>query len=220
LETEELRKKVDAIKWFHLLDLGHGVITPGSRDPQKRIPFLGLPEDLRGMSVLDIGAWDGAYSFEAERRGASRVLATDYYCWSGPGWGTKDGFNLARQALNSKVEDREIDVLDLSAEIIGTFDLVLFLGVFYHLRNPLLALEHVFSVTAKQLILETHVNALDYPRPAMVFYPGAELEGDETNWWGPNRSCVEALLSSVGFTEVRMFSHDEKLRRMVFHASR
>jgi len=130
LETEELRKKVDAIKWFHLLDLGNGIITPGSRDPQKRIPFLGLPEDLRGMSVLDIGAWDGAYSFEAERRGASRVLATDYYCWSGPGWGTKDGFNLARQALNSKVEDREIDVLDLSAEIIGTFDLVLFLGVF------------------------------------------------------------------------------------------
>jgi len=172
------------------------------------------------MSVLDIGAWDGAYSFEAERRGASRVLATDYYCWSGPGWGTKDGFNLARKALNSKVEDREIDVLDLSAEKIGTFDLVLFLGVLYHLRNPLLALEHVFSVTAKQLILETHVDALDYSRPAMVFYPGADLEGDETNWWGPNRLCVEALLRSVGFTEVRMFSHDEKLRRMVFHASR
>ena len=121
---------------------------------------------------------------------------------------------------NSKVEDREIDVLDLNPETVGTFDLVLFLGVLYHLRHPLLALERVLSVTGKQLILETHVDALDYPQPAMVFYPGNELNDDFTNWWGPNRSAVEALLRSVGFKEVFMFSHDDKFHRMVFHASR
>ena len=81
------------------------------------------------MTVLDIGSWDGFFAFEAERRGASRVLATDSFCWNGDGWGTKDG-SIARKVFNSKVEDLEIDVLELSPEKVGTFDLVLCLGVF------------------------------------------------------------------------------------------
>jgi len=78
--------------------------------------MLALPEDLSGMSVLDIGSWDGFFAFEAERRGASRVLATDSFCWSGEGWGNKDGFNLVRNVLNSKVEDLDIDIMELSPE--------------------------------------------------------------------------------------------------------
>jgi len=99
-----------------------------------------MPENLAGKTVLDVGAWDGFFSFESERRRAERVLATDSFCWSGEG-GTKAGFELARKVLNSKVEDVEMDVLDLSPENIGTFDIVLFLGVLYHMRRPLLALE-------------------------------------------------------------------------------
>lgn len=220
MNIDDLKAKVSAIQWWHTIDLGNGVITPGGNPTPERIKFLGLPGDLSGVTVLDIGAWDGAYSFEAERRGANRVLATDSFCWGGAGCGTKAGFDLAKTALHSKVEDKEIDVMDLTPEEIGVFDLVLFLGVFYHLRHPLLALERLFSVTGKQAIVETHVDLLDCPRSAMVFYPGAELEGDATNWWGPNRAAVESMLKTVGFAKVELISHDTAHSRMVFHAYR
>jgi tRNA (mo5U34)-methyltransferase len=220
--VDELKREIAKINWFHSIDLGNGVITPGVCKPNigKKI----LPENLEGTTVLDIGAWDGFYSFEAERRGASRILATDSYSWSGEGWGTKAGFDLARKALNSKVEDKQIDVLDLSPDRVGMFDLVLFLGVLYHMRHPLLALERVASVTGKQLILETHVDMLTCRRPAMAFYPGVELNKDPTNWCGPNPLMVKAMLETVGFREVKVFNSPFTGRlfkkRMVFHAWR
>jgi tRNA (mo5U34)-methyltransferase len=184
-----------------------------------------MPESFQGMTVLDIGAWDGFYSFEAERRGASRVLATDSFCWGGGGWGTKAGFDLVRNTTNSKVEDMVIDVMDLSPERIGLFDVVLFLGVLYHLRHPLLALERVFSVTRKQLILETHVDLLSYEKPAMAFYPGSELNNDPTNWWGPNPVAVKAMLKDVGFQKIDQIQEpvtgpDIISPRATFHAWR
>jgi tRNA (mo5U34)-methyltransferase len=107
-----------------------------------------MPADLSGKAVLDIGAWDGFFSFEAERRGASRVLATDSFCWDGGGWGSKAGFELARHALKSHVEDKWIVVEDLSPETVGVFDVVFFLDVLYHMRHTLLVLERVASVTS------------------------------------------------------------------------
>jgi len=112
-------------------------------------------------------------SFEAERRGASRVLATDRYVWRNSAMSGKAGFNFACAALHSKVEDMEIGVMDLSPERVGTFDVVLFLGVLYHLRHPLLALERVRSVTKTLLIMETHVDLPQIQRPAMAFYAGS-----------------------------------------------
>ena len=128
MNVEETQAAVDAVTWYHTIDLGHGITTPGSDHTPARMGLLGLPADLSGRSVLDIGAWDGAFSFEAERRGASRVMAVDTFCWSGEGWGTKVGFETARRILNSKVEDREVEVLNLSPETVGVFDLVLCLG--------------------------------------------------------------------------------------------
>ena len=127
----------------------------GIDDTPLRLARLDLPSSLAGRTVLDIGAWDGFFSFEAERRGAARVVAADYYAWHGIGWGThqgKAGFTLARECLGSRVEDLDIDVMDLSPERVGTFDVVLFLGVLYHLRHPLLALERIASVTRELLI--------------------------------------------------------------------
>ena len=148
-ETEALRAKVEKIRWYHQIDLGHGVVTPGVDNSPKKLRLLALPESLDGKTVLDVGAWDGFFSFEAERRGAKRVLATDQFSWSAQGWGSKAGFELARTALRSKVEDMNIDVLELSPEKVGTFDVVFFLGVLYHMRHPLLALERIASVTAR-----------------------------------------------------------------------
>ena len=204
--TNDLKTEVAKIKWFHTIDLGNGVATPGLIDPHRTLDRLGLPEHLQGLTVLDIGAWDGFYSFEAERRAAKRVLATDSFVWDGRTWGSKAGFELARKTLNSKVEDMQIDVLDLSPEKVGVFDLVLFSGVLYHMRHPLLALERVFSVTGNQLILETHVDMVSTKTPTMKFYPGSELNNDPSNWWGPNPAAVEAMLKTVGFREVQMLS--------------
>lgn len=203
--VESLRRRVEGIRWYHTIDLGNGIITPGIDNTPLRLARLRLPESFAGQSVLDIGAWDGFFSFEAERRGAARVVASDYFAWHGqalpPGVG-KAGFTLAREALGSRVEDLEIDVMDLSPDRAGTFDVVFFLGVLYHLRHPLLALERVASVTRELLVLETVVDLVGLARPAMAFYPGRELGGDPTNWWGPNLPAIEAMLHDVGFERV------------------
>ncbi len=199
-------REVAAIRWFHRIDLGDGVVTPGLDDTPAKLRRLKLPETLGGASVLDLGAWDGFFSFEAERRGAARVVAVDSYCWSGDGWGTKRGFELARRVLGSKVEDREMEVMALSPEIIGTFDVVFFLGVLYHLRHPLLALEKVAAVTKSLLVLETAVDLLGCRTPAMAFYRDRELNGDPTNWWAPNVIGLCEMLRAAGFSRVQVVS--------------
>ena len=220
MTRDQLRAEVAALPWWHSINLGQGIITPGKVDTPRQLPLLRLPERLDGLTVLDIGAWDGFYSFECERRGAARVLATDSYCWNGSGWGTKRAFELARRALGSKVEDLDIDALELSPERVGRFDLVLFLGVLYHMPNPLLGLERAASVTAGTLIVETHVDLLDVPEPAMRFYPGSELNGDPSNWWGPNPACIADMLRTVGFDMIHLVPRTVHGNRQVVHAMR
>ena len=220
MDTELVRQKVAQIpSWYHCLDFGGGVVTPGYSATRWGVSgdFVGLPASLAGKSVLDVGAWDGFYSFESERRGARRVLATDSFAWTN----AKAGFELARRVLESKVEDQFIDVLDLSPERVGRFDVVLFLGVLYHMRHPLLALERVASVTDDHLIMETHVDMLDVARPAMAFYPGGELNRDHTNWCGPNPAMVLAMLETVGFRKTEIHAGPFAMAtstRMIFHA--
>ena len=199
--SPELRAEAQRVRWFHSIELAPGFVTPGAADTRAQIPRLHLP-DLRGKTVLDVGAWDGFFSFEAERRGAVRVVAADSFAWQARGDATgKAGFDLARRALGSKVEDVEVDVLDISPETVGgTFDVVLFLGVLYHMRHPLLAIEKLRSVTRELLILETHVDLLGLRRPAMAFYPGFELDSDWSNWWGPNPAAVIGMLEQSGFS--------------------
>jgi tRNA (mo5U34)-methyltransferase len=203
-DLDTLKQEVAAIEWWHTIDLGRGIVTPGADPTPARLHQIHLPPSLANQTVLDVGAWDGFFSFEAERRGARRVLATDSFCWGHGGWGTKAGFDLARRALGSRVEDLEIDPLDLRPEKIGVFDVVLFLGVLYHMRHPLLALERVASVTGRQLILQTQVDLLAVTRPAIAFYEGNECNNDPTNWCGPNPPAVAAMLRAVGFTDVHV----------------
>jgi tRNA (mo5U34)-methyltransferase len=218
-DVEKVKAEIADVNWYHQIDLGDGIVTPGVDDTPNRMAPLELPSDLSGRSVLDIGAWDGVFTFEAERRGASRVLATDSYCWSGEGWGTKDGFLTASRILGSRADDLEIDVMDLSPDRVGTFDLVLFVGVLYHLRHPLLALERVASVTGDQLIFDSHTAKVDDPDPVMLFYPGTELNNDPTNWWGANPPAVEAMLRDVGFRRIER-KHPELIPegRLIIHA--
>jgi tRNA (mo5U34)-methyltransferase len=221
-DLEEWRRAVGRVGWFHTMDLRHGLSTVGCDPTPQKLQVLGIPQNLSGQSVLDIGAWDGFFSFEAERRGASYVLATDKFSWGHGGWGTMDGFELARRFLKSRVCYKAIDVMELSTRAVGKFDLVLFLGVLYHMQHPLLALERVADVTRGLLVLETAVDLLDCPQAAMAFYPGNELNNDPTNWWGPNPKLVTAMLRTVGFRTVKIHSGPwfpySQIPRMVFHA--
>lgn len=211
--SDELRSRAAAIDWWHSgIDLGHGVVTQGRSHPADNLlPHLHLPDNLTGKSVLDICTWDGFIAFECERRNAARVVAVDSFAWDkGNAQLTKhrtgrDGFDLAREARQSKVVPVHCDVLDLDATTLGTFDVVLFLGVLYHMRHPLLALERVAPlVNAKgMLIVESYTDMTTLETPAMRFYPGNEANNDVTNWWGPNVACIEAMLRDVGFTHTK-----------------
>jgi len=207
MDPSYLKSEVAKIEWFHRIDLGNGIVTPGVSTPGLNV----LPKDLSGVTVLDVGAADGAYSFEAERRGAKRVLALDYYYWN-RGWGSKAGFELARKALESKVEDMELDLFELTAERIGQFDLVLLMGVLHMVRHPLLALERIFSVTGSRMILQAHLDMQYCNKPVMRFYPGRELENDPEGWWSPNQPALEAMLKSAGFREIKRVWPESSLR--------
>lgn len=219
VSPNEIKQRVSELKWHHSIDLGHGIVTPGQDNSARKLARLQLPSSLAGKTVLDVGAWDGFFSFEAERRGAKRVLATDSYSWNGShDWGDKRGFLLAREVLGSKVEDQDIDVLDLSPERVGgTYDVVFFLGVLYHMRHPMLSVERVASITKEMVILETVVDMLNCGRAAMAFYPGDELGKDATNWCGPNPQAVIGMLKVAGFKRVEIVAG---LRPLWFRVAR
>jgi tRNA (mo5U34)-methyltransferase len=260
-----LQERVDAIPfWWHSIDLGHGVITPGHKPPdvlRSELTALALP-DLQGRSVLDIGGWDGYFAFEAERRGAARVAVVDHYMWAmdSPGqqaywrrcleqgvtpepyhetgfWHPdtmpgKRGFELAREALGSAVEDFPIDFMDCDLDALGRWDVVLYLGVLYHMEDPMRALRRVHAVTRELAIVETEAVAIPaFDHEALWrFFPGAELNGDVSNWWAPNLSALGGALQAAGFAAVHpVAGPSEQLLaggdgphhyRAVMHASR
>ncbi len=201
--------ETDGIRWFHSIRLPDGRVTDGRR-PHRVLAAEAeavFPADLAGRSVLDIGAWDGFFSFEAERRGAGDVLATDHFCWSGPGWGTKAGFDHAHAALASRVRAKDVDVFALDPEVEGRFDLVLFLGVLYHLRDPFGGLARAAAMARDTLVVET-VTALDHlAEPALRHFPGRSLDDDPTNHFAPNTAALGSMLRELGFREVAIRPH-------------
>lgn len=214
-QAQAIQNRIAHINWFHQIDLGHGVITSGNRRTQQELAGFFLPEDLTGKTFLDVGAWDGLFSFEAERRGASRVLATDSFVWQGnvPGK-SKEGFLAAREILKSRVEDKEIEPLQISPESVGMWDVVLFAGVLYHMEHPMLALQKVASVTKELLIVETATDFEFKRRPALAFYPGQELGLDSTNWFAPNTKALLGMLRNCGFKNLVVVYKKPLIRRI------
>lgn len=211
-DERELWAKIRSVPhWYHQIEVAPGVVTPGINLSAEVLRRLALPADCCGLRALDIGARDGFFSFELERRGAE-VLAID--CVPPE----QTGFLVASELLGSAVRYEVLDVYDLDPRRHGIFDIVLFLGVIYHLRHPLLAIDRIRAVARGRLWLESHVidqgflNLADGSRaplaaaapglagnPLMQFYPGEALNGDASNWWGPNMACLEAMLESAGF---------------------
>ena len=197
---EESRRQIERLSklgWYHSIELPDGGVIEGHQSIEqlrRRLRMFPIPEDLAGKRVLDIGAWDGWFSFEMERRGAD-VLALD---------SAKNTRLLeARRLLGSRIEYRIGDICRLTWKDLGTFDIVLFLGVLYHVKHPVMALENVCGLCRDMACIESFVTEADLNAvPAMEFYETTELRGQLDNWVGPNAACLMAFCRTAGFARV------------------
>lgn len=215
-----LERVADIGFWYHRIELPGGIVTPGMNPLHP--PSYRLPDDLTGMRVLDVGAWDGYWTFEALKRGAREVVAIDDFSDFLGSLKPEDrhawkSFDLCREALGyeeSICKRQEISVYDVTPEKLGgLFDLVLCFGTLYHLRHPLLGLDKLSSVCKGQIIVESQICddyspyrgglGHGYPGNQMVaeFFPTVELAGNITNWWAPSLQCLAGLVYAAGFTE-------------------
>jgi tRNA (mo5U34)-methyltransferase len=201
---EESRRQIERLSklgWYHSIELPGGSVIEGHQTIQQlraRIRQFPIPEDLTGKRVLDIGAWDGWFSFEMERRGAE-VLALD---------ATRNTrLPEAKKLLGSRIDYHIGDICRLTAKDLGTFDIVLFLGVLYHVKHPILALENVCGMCRDMACIESFVTDPDPAAiPLMEFYETTELRGQLDNWVGPNAACLMAFCRTAGFARVDLES--------------
>lgn len=227
-------------EWYHSIELAPGIVTPG-RAPlefwNRTVEKLQLP-DLHGKSVLDIGAYDGFFSFAVESLGADRVVALDEHVWAtdmaaylaewreakargvamappraSPHWRPHEmpgrrPFDAAREIFGSKVEPVVGNFMTMDLTALGRFDVVLFLGILYHMEEPLPAIRRVASLLKPGgfLGIETEaVELLGAPDVAFFeFFPGNELNNDAGNWWAPNARGIEGLVSAVGLVDFKL----------------
>jgi tRNA (mo5U34)-methyltransferase len=184
--------------WYHSIELPGGQVVQGmiGIDALKaRLAAFPIPADLTGKRVLDVGAWTGWCSFEMERRGAE-VVAVDCIEF--------EEFREAHRMIGSRVDYRILDVDELTPATVGLFDYVLFFGVLYHLRNPLLGLERICALTRDTAFVETFVTDDGAAPCVMEFYETNELGGQIDNWFGPSVQCALALCRSAGFASATL----------------
>jgi tRNA (mo5U34)-methyltransferase len=184
--------------WYHSIELPDGNVIQGiiGIDALKgRLAAFPIPADLTGKRVLDVGAWTGWCSFEMERRGA-QVVAVDCVEF--------EEFREAHRLIGSKADYRILDVEELTPAAVGLFDYVLFFGVLYHLRNPLLGLERICAITKDTAFVESFVTDDGDAPCAMEFYETNELGGQIDNWFGPSVKCVTALCRAAGFATAHL----------------
>ncbi len=236
MKADEIKRQVDAFPyWYHKIELPGGVTTPGFAP--LNIDVYRLPADLTGKRVLDVGAWDGFWTFEALKRGAREVVAIDDFSdYLGSldqsdrrAW---ENFDLCREALGydeTVCQRREISVYDVSEEELGQFDVVLFFGTLYHLRYPLLGLDRLASVCNELICIESAI--LDdyspyngglgkgYPGRQMLmeFYPGNQYGNNVSNWWVPTLYCVIGMLDAAGFDDVSGWKLTRELPHNIGH---
>lgn len=184
--------------WHQRFELAPGVWTPGSSPVPWLCQQAGLPEDLSGKTVLDIGTTNAGTAFELERRGAERVVAVDIF---DPDW---FGVAALTDFLGSRVEYVRGSVYELSQRFVERFDIVIFWGVLYHLRHPLLALDNVRAVTAGHVSLESAVCDFELAselrsQPLTWFYRTDALAGDASNWFAPTLRTLQDWCQSAGF---------------------
>ena len=219
-EGAGLLERVNAMEWYQTIDLGHGVVTPGTVDHRTQVSFYGLSSSMEGMRVLDVGTYDGFWAFEFERRGAE-VVALDVATWVdgevpqrmkphaaefGLDVPTGTAFALAAEALGSKVKRVEAPIHDVTPEMLGQFDLVFVSDVLVHLRCPQLALERLASVCAGEMIVA------DVFTPMLEGFgelPFAQYAAPSHHWWIPNVKTLWSWMNVAGMDAIEEVSRFE-----------
>lgn len=195
------RRRVQALPlWMHTIDLGDGLATPGAWTDEDQAPKLeALDEiDFTGKRVLDIGCLDGLFAFEAERRGASEVYATDLVSQVTPS--REPYFRLAHELLRSRARySPDMSVLDVGLLGVSDFDVVLYLGVYYHLRDPLLSFARLRTVMRNGAILLVEGQVIDDSEVYARFFYREHYLGDRSNWWIPTIPCLSQWVESSFF---------------------
>jgi tRNA (mo5U34)-methyltransferase len=206
----EARRRIDFSKelaakgWYHSFELPDGTFIDGFmtvEQQRRRYAQFPIPDDLRGKKLLDVGAWDGWFSFEAEKHGAA-VTAIDCVELA--------TFQDVHARLRSNVDYRIMDFYEIPGAGLGKFDIVFFLGVLYHIRHPLLALEIVCALTRDVAIVDSFVTDPDNWKehageiPTMEFYELDELGNQFNNWIGPTVPCLLAMCRAAGFARVEL----------------
>jgi tRNA (mo5U34)-methyltransferase len=239
LSADELSAYVARTGWYHEIELGNGVSTPGTKsvaDIDREWGLFALG-DLTGRSVLDIGGVDGGYAFRAEQSGASPAAVLDHYLWAtdfarytdiynqhkladavppapheSKAWHpattpTRWRFDTARQALKSSVVAMPLDFADCDLAAVGPWDVVLFLGVLYHMHDPVGILRRLATVTKQQAVIETEAMFIrDHPEALWRFFPAGELNSDRSNWWVPNMNALLGLIGAAGFRNAEVLA--------------
>jgi tRNA (mo5U34)-methyltransferase len=196
--AEEARRLIASVRhWHQTFEILPGVTTPGSYDPGFMIEKMQLPRDLSGLRALDIGSSDGFFSMTLRQRGAE-VVALDYR--------PKElhGFGVMERLTGLRFDYRQGNLYDITQEKFGSFDIVLFFGVLYHLPDMLKALAILRSVCSGEMFLETHCAVDLTPDIAAArYYRERTLNNDFTNFWSPNPRCLVDMLFDTAFDVVR-----------------
>lgn len=200
------------IRFWHRIQLPDGSYTngmvhhgPDGGDwPTTR---FGMPKDLTDKRVIDIGCWDGFFSFEAEKRGAKSVLATDCTKDDGGNWAGTKGFEYAKEKLNSNVQFQYYNIEEYPEDIYFQYDLVMCYGVLYHLKSPLLAIENLFKITAPGgiCLLETTISK-STDKAVLEYRP--RYANDPTNYFYPTTKWIELAALESGFKTTKEHYND------------
>jgi tRNA (mo5U34)-methyltransferase len=228
-EHAALAARVDSASWYHTIDLGNGVVTPGFLDHRPVVACYGLPDRLDGLRTLDVATYNGFWAFELERRRASEVVAIDIDNFDQVDLAparratmTREelhapigkGFEIAREALRSRVCRKVVDVYALSPERVGTFDVIFCSDLLLHLTNPIRALQNIRSVcTGSAIIAEMFNPALDRcgPYRAMDYRGGTQ----DYVWWTFGMRTLEQMILDSGFRRVDLVQTFDLLPRGV-----
>src|SRR5256714_3943165 len=196
-----------AAQWYQKWEVFPGIFTPGINPIATICDLIELPGDLSGRRVLDVGSANGCMSLECERRGAAEVIALTPFDL--PEFGHRQ---LAELVGSSRTHFVEGSVYHLDPEELGYFDTVLFCGVLYHLRYPMLAIDNIRRVATRDVFIETQISDAELSAqsrglPLWRFYRRDELANDYSNWFAPNVSAVLEGFSSAGF-EIQLLNAD------------